>query len=146
MKTTIAAFWCVCLVLCLSYALSGASAADKAAEAPTLLSHCVYFSLQDASPEAKQKLVTSCKKHLSQHPGVVFFTAGTLCDEQKGEFNDRDFDVALTIVFTSHEALHTYIRSAAHDEFLAESKSNFKKVRVFDADVDRVAVPADAAK
>src|SRR5450631_2012537 len=47
----------------------------------TLLSHDVYFTLKDNSPEAKKKLVHACKKKPSGHEGEVFFAAGVRADE-----------------------------------------------------------------
>ena len=43
-----------------------------------MLAHNVYFRLNDDSPQAIENLVGSCKKYLRDHPGVVFFAAGTL--------------------------------------------------------------------
>jgi hypothetical protein len=144
MKKMIAAMSGACVLVGLSYAWGAAEKARSTAAGAGLLSHSVYFTLNDATPDAKQKLVDSCKKLLSQHPGVVFFSAGTLCDEIKRGFNDRDFDVVLLMVFTDHEALRDYARSESHQKFIAENAPTFKKVRIFDADVDRVAVPDDA--
>ena len=70
-----------------------------------MLSHDVYFSLKDNSPEAKRKLVAACKKYLSGHPGEVFFAAGTLAEEISWDISDRDFDVALHIVFKDKAAV-----------------------------------------
>ena len=142
MKATIALVSGVCLLACFSYAL--AAGAAKNADDGQLLAHSVYFSLKEPSADAKQTLVDSCKKHLSQHPGVVFFSAGTPCDEIKGPFNDRDFDVVLLMVFADHAALHTYAGSESHQKFLADNSGALKKVRIFDADVDRVGVPDDS--
>lgn len=140
MKALITILSTVCMLAGLSYAW-GAADAKKSDQ---LLSHSVYFSLKDSTPETRQKLVDSCKKLLSQHPGVIFFSAGTICDEAKGALNDRDFDVILLMVFTDHEALHKYAASADHQKFIADNAATFSKVRVFDADVDRVGVPHDA--
>src|SRR5690348_14383250 len=68
------------------------------AEGPMLV-HSVYFSLKESTPENRDKLVAACKKYLTKHPGEVYFAAGPLAEELKREVNDRDFDVALTIVF-----------------------------------------------
>ena len=106
-------------------------AADKGAE--PMIVHDVYFSLKDNSPEAKQKLVDACKKHLSKHAGEVFFAAGPLADEFKREVNDRDFDVALHIVFKNKAAHDTYQDHKRHHQFINENKENWKKVRVFDS-------------
>src|SRR5262245_17502942 len=79
--------------------LPSASPSHVQQKESTMLSHDVYFSLKDNSPEAKKKLVAACKKYLSGHPGEVFFAAGTLAESLKREVNDLQFDVALHIVF-----------------------------------------------
>ena len=50
--------------------------------------------------------------------------------------NDRDFDVALHIVFDSIEAHDAYQDAPSHHQFINENKPNWKVVRVFDADVE----------
>ena len=97
MKKSIAITSALLVLVGLSYAW-GAAEAKKADD--HLLSHSVYFALKEPTPEARQKLVDSCKQRLSQHPGVVYFAAGTLCDEVKGGLNVRDFDVVLLMVFS----------------------------------------------
>jgi len=98
------------------------------------LSHAVYFTLRDRTPEAAAALVASCRRHLTGHPGTVSFSAGTLADYDR-QVNDRDFDVALTIVFESRAAHDAYQTAPRHEEFIAENATNWAKVRVFDADV-----------
>jgi heme-degrading monooxygenase HmoA len=102
-----------------------------------LLAHNVYFTLKDNSPAAKEKLAAACKKYLSQHAGTLFFAAGTLCAELKREVNDREFDVALHVIFDSKSAHDQYQEAATHKQFIAENKENWKKVRVFDSVVER---------
>src|SRR5262245_38769731 len=46
-----------------------AAEADKAPAAGQMLSHDVYFTLKDKTPEARKKLVEACKKYLTNHPG-----------------------------------------------------------------------------
>ncbi len=46
-----------------------ALAADEAIEKEPRLAHSVYFSLNDNSLAAKEKLIAACKKYLSGHPG-----------------------------------------------------------------------------
>ena len=64
-----------------------------------MLAHNVFFSLHDKSPEARAKLINSAKTHLTAHAGVLFFAVGEMADELNRPVNDRDFDVALHIVF-----------------------------------------------
>ncbi len=106
-------------------------------KADQLLSHDVYFTLKDKSHEAKQKLVAACKKYLSKHPGTDFFAAGTLCEELKREVNDRDFDVALHVVFKTKADQDKYQDAPLHLQFIEENKANWTKVRVFDSNVEQ---------
>ena len=102
-----------------------------------MLAHNVYFSLNDATPAAKEKLVAACKKYLSGHPGAVFFAAGTLAEECNRPVNDRDFDVALHVVFKDNASHDVYQTAARHLKFIEENQANWKKVRVFDSMVEQ---------
>jgi hypothetical protein len=102
-----------------------------------LLAHNVYFTLKDRSPAARQKLLAACKKHLTGHPGEVFFACGSLCEALNRPVNDRDFDVALHIVFQDQAAHDAYQDAPRHHQFVAEGKDNWAKVRVFDSVVGR---------
>ncbi|MCA9025203.1 MAG: Dabb family protein [Planctomycetaceae bacterium] len=101
-----------------------------------MLAHDVFFSLNDTSPEAVDRLVRSCHSYLKDHPGLVFYAAGVLAKDCTRDVNDRNFDVALQMVFTDKEAHDTYQVSESHQQFIAENKSNWKQVRIFDAYVD----------
>ena len=110
----------------------------RAQNAPQLLSHDVYFSLNDASPAAREALVAACKKYLTGHEGTVAFSAGVLASELSRPVNDRDFDVALHITFASRAAHDRYQDAPRHKQFIEENQKNWKKVRVFDSLVDAV--------
>jgi hypothetical protein len=116
-------------------ALSAREKADTKGGA--VLSHDVYFTLKDTSTEAKKKLVDACKKYLTRHPGEVFFAAGTRAEDFTREVNDRDFDVALHIVFKDKASHDTYQDAERHKQFIEENKDNWKKVRVFDSYVEK---------
>ena len=118
--------------------LAAAAVPVQAQNAPQQLSHDVYFSLNDASPAARDALVAACKKYLTGHPGVVSFSAGVRAVELNRDVNDRDFDVALHIVFASKAAHDKYQDAARHKQFIEENQKNWKKVRVFDSLVDAV--------
>ena len=40
-----------------------------------MLSHAVYFTLKNRSPQAAADLVAACQSHLAGHPGTLFFAA-----------------------------------------------------------------------
>jgi hypothetical protein len=106
-----------------------------------LLVHNVYFLLHDRSPAAKDKLVASCRQHLPNHPGIVFFACGVLAEELNREVNDRVFDVALHIVFKDQPAHDAYQTTEAHHRFIDDNKANWKQVRVFDSVAARSPTP-----
>ena len=97
-----------------------------------MLVHNVFFTLKERTPEEREKLVKACKKYLTKHEGEVFFSAGPLAEDFKRDLNDRDFDVALTIVFKNKAAHDKYQDHKRHLEFIKENKDSWKKVRVFD--------------
>lgn len=100
-----------------------------------MLAHMVYFTLKNKSAEAIDALVASCKEYLTGHPGTVFFAAGTLTPDLQRDVNDRDFDVALHVVFATREDHDRYQQDKRHLQFIEANKSNWEKVRVFDSDV-----------
>ena len=118
------------LALALAPVLAPAQDAKKA------LSHDVFFSLNDASPGARDALVAACKKYLTGHEGVVVFSAGVLAAELDRPVNDRDFDVALHVVFDGKASHDKYQDAPRHKQFIEEQQKNWKKVRVFDSLVE----------
>ncbi len=98
-----------------------------------MFGHCVYFTLKDNSRPAVGALVDGCHKYLSPIPGIVFFAAGTRAEEMQRAVNDRDFDVALHVVFTDKAAHDAYQMHDDHAAFIQEHSANWEKVRVFDS-------------
>jgi hypothetical protein len=96
--------------------------------------HMVYFTLKDASAAAQQQLVDACHKYLSGHPGTVYFSVGSLADADR-PVNDRQFHIALNVVFKNRAAHDTYQDADRHHQFIAENKDNWAQVRVFDSDI-----------
>ncbi len=99
-----------------------------------MLAHNVYFSLHDQSEAAKNELVAGCHKFLTDHPGMLFYAAGTASDIDR-PVTDRDYDVALCTVFRDRAAHDEYQAAPRHRDFIERFKANWKKVRVFDSDV-----------
>lgn len=97
------------------------------------LAHMVYFTLKDSSPAAIEGMVNACHKYLKDHPGVVYFSAGTLVEELARPVNDRAFHVALHVVFTDKAAHDAYQEAASHKQFIEENKPGWAQVRVFDS-------------
>lgn len=98
-----------------------------------MLSHDVYFTLNDRSPAAAERLVGACRKYLADHPGVVGFDAGVLASEFQRDVNDRDFDVSLHLLFKDKASHDAYQSAPKHLQFIAENQDTWKKVRVFDS-------------
>ena len=107
-----------------------------------MLSHDVFFALVDGSPGARARLVDACRQHLTGHPGSVFFSCGTRTEDLRRPVNDLDWDVALHVVFADRAAHDAYQKAPRHLRFVDENKANWKKVRVFDSDVEGGPVPS----
>lgn len=97
------------------------------------LAHIVYFTLEDASQAKIDGLVAACQKYLKDHPGVVFFAAGTVVNELARPVNDRMFHVALHVVFKDKASHDIYQTAPDHLKFIEENKPNWRNVRVFDS-------------
>ena len=102
--------------------------------AKPMIGHMVYFKLKDNSAENRKKLVDACEKYLADHDGVVFFSAGVIADDFKRDVNDRDWDVALHLVFADKAAHDKYQDHKEHLKFIEENKANWAKVLVFDSE------------
>jgi len=107
--------------------------ATASAGAP--LAHIVFFALHEPTPANRRKLVAACHRYLTGHSGEVSFSVGTVADLAR-DVNDRDFDVALHIVFQSRAAHDAYQTAARHLKFINENKADWKKVRVFDSNLE----------
>ena len=110
-----------------------------------MLAHNVFFTLKDRSEMAVRKLVEACHKYLNTQPGIVFFACGPIAAGLERDVNDRDFDVALHIVFVDRDAHDAYQEDPGHKKFIEENRANWAKVRVFDSAVDTQPQPAPEA-
>ncbi len=99
------------------------------------IAHMVYFTLVDSSPEKVAGLVQQCQHYLNDHPGLDYFSVGTLNQELARPVNDRQFDVCLNTVFSDRAAHDAYQIAPRHLEFIANNKATWKTVRVFDSDL-----------
>jgi Stress responsive A/B Barrel Domain len=124
-------------VLCGFLCVSGLRQTEAATAVEPQLAHDVYFALKDNSGEAKHKMIAACKQYLAKHPGEIFFATGTRAEDLNRAVNDRDFDIALHIVFRNKQAHDHYQEAARHKQFISENQDNWKKVRVFDSLVER---------
>ena len=110
-------------------------AAKAAQKAGPQIGHMVFFTLKDATPENRKKLVAACEKYLGGHDGVVYFSAGVRAAAFDRDVNDKDWDVALHLVFADKAAHDKYQDHPRHKKFIDENKDNWAKVRVFDSEL-----------
>ena len=97
------------------------------------LIHAVFFTLKDRSARARDALVAACRKYLTDHPGTVHFSTGTRAEPYERPVNDREFDVALVVVFATQADHDQYQQAPRHKQFIAEQSGNWAQVRVFDS-------------
>lgn len=103
---------------------------------PPMVVHNVFFTLHESTPATRQKLVDACRKYLTGHPGVIYCSAGPLSPSLARPVNDREFDVGLHVVFRSMADQDAYQTHPRHLQFIEENKPTWKKVRVFDSEVE----------
>ncbi len=98
------------------------------------LAHHVFFTLHDRSDSAKQALLDACNKYLDGHDGVVDFSVGVREPELDRPVNG-DYDVSLHVIFADRATHDVYQTAPRHLEFIAEQKSGWAKVQVFDSNL-----------
>lgn len=98
----------------------------------TPFAHIVFFRLKDRSIASRQDFASQCHKYLSGHPGTLYFSAG-IQSENDRNVNDRDFDVALHLIFGDRHAQDDYQTADRHHEFIAANQERWESVRVFDS-------------
>lgn len=116
---------CLCFAACQSARSEGPHGAQVV--------HHVYFTLRDDTDAAREALVAACEAGLADLPGITYFSAGARDESIDGAANDRDFDVALLVVFEDRGAFDRYLKAPRHLAFVEAQKSNWQLVRVFDA-------------
>ena len=97
------------------------------------LAHMVFFTLKEDSPANRKALIGACQKYLSKHEGVVYFSAGAIADDLTREVNDREFHIALHLVFKDKSAHDTYQSHPRHLKFIELNRGLWSAVRVFDS-------------
>jgi hypothetical protein len=107
--------------------------ASEATSNSAPLAHIVFFTLAESNDANRAQLVEACKKYLDKHEGVVYFGVGVNAPEYNREVNDRDYDVALHLVFETAKDQDDYQTHPRHLKFVDECKGLWKKVRVFDS-------------
>jgi hypothetical protein len=130
LTAVVASLACALAVIVLQ--LSTARAAN-AEGTNMLLVHNVYFSLKESNDANRKKLAAACDKYLSDHPGTVFYAAGTVSELDR-PVNDRDWDVGLHVIFKDRASHDAYQDAPKHLKFIAENKDTWAKVRVFDTE------------
>ncbi|MCB9925535.1 MAG: Dabb family protein [Planctomycetaceae bacterium] len=103
------------------------------AAADPQLAHMVFFTLAEDNAANRETLVKACQKYLGDHDGTVYFSAGSVADDLTRDVNDREFDVALHLVFANKAAHDTYQTHPQHLKFIEENKHLWSGVRVFDS-------------
>jgi len=119
------------VLFCLALGYPSFAVSKKAADAP--YAHMVFFTLKDHSKESVEAFIATCDKYLSKHEGTKYYSLGARAEDSNEDVSVKDFDVALHSVFESKDACNKYLKSERHDGFLAATKGQFEKVRVFDS-------------
>ena len=104
--------------------------------AAMMVSHNVFLTLNDRSPEGRRRCVEACQTYLTEHPGTVSIAIGTLADDIQWDVSDRDFDVSVSILFRDRIALDEYLESPRHEAFLEKHAAEWTRLRCFDAYVE----------
>ena len=107
------------------------------------MGHMVFFKLNDSSPKSRAHFAGLCHKYLAKIPGITYFSVGGLADDLNRDVNDKDFDIALHVVFKDRAAHDVYATHPDHLKLIELGAPLWTKVRVFDSDL--IAPESEAA-
>ena len=77
----------------------------------------------------REELMDACRKYLTGHPGTIYFSVGTPNPELIRPVNDREFDVALHVIFDNKAAHDQYQQDARHIQFIDENKGRLDQAQ-----------------
>jgi hypothetical protein len=106
------------------------------------MGHMVFFKLTDSSPKSRAHFAGLCHKYLAKIPGITYFSVGALADDLSRDVNDKNFDIALHVVFEDRAAHDVYATHPDHLKLIELGAPLWTKVRVFDSDL--IAAPSEA--
>ena len=100
-----------------------------------MLVHTVFFKFTESSTEADvQSCADDARNLLGKIETVKALYVGSPADTEVRPVSVRDFDLSLTVLFENIDDQNVYQDHPLHDEFIANSKENWAKVSVYDAD------------
>jgi len=142
-RTTPMSWTKIVFALFVGAAVAAAAAVTlKADGADDVVAHTVYFGLKDPSQANIDKVVASCRKYATKHDGTILFFCGGRFDEQSDRpFVDKDFQVTQTMIFRNRAALEKYMKSDERQQFVAECRSLWSKIRVFQVSLRGLETP-----
>jgi len=103
----------------LTVAISFASDSDKV---PAMLSHDVYFTLKDDSPQAREALVAALQEIPLRASRRCLVRSGPLVEEHQRDVNDVISMLPLHIVFKDKASHDKYQAAEAHTSLLKSSR------------------------
>src|SRR5262249_59880511 len=88
----------------------------------------------DGSDAGRSTFIKALGDDLCSPPKEYYvrFSAGARGKGFDRDVNDKDFDVALFIVFENRKGLETYLPADYHKKFIEKNRDKIKGVRVFD--------------
>jgi hypothetical protein len=99
----------------------------------TGLLHMVYFyPTENGGPDEAQQLIAGIQRNLPKVPGVLRLEVGTPAGTERSVV-DNSYAVALLVEFADAAAEAAYQDHPDHHQFVAECKSLWSRVTVFDS-------------
>jgi hypothetical protein len=129
----------VCLAVVAGFTLGTNASqlrAEEKAKHASLVHTVIFYLKKDAPDSTIDALIADARESLSKIPTVRGLKVGRRCEQSKGNFNDKDFQIGLLVLFDNFEGLQTYIDHPNHKDFVKRmnEKNVIEKVVVFDFD------------
>ena len=97
------------------------------------VAHIVFFTLKESTTETVQALIDACNSYLTDHDGVVYYSAGARGAAFVRPVNNQTYDVGLHVVFQDKAAHDVYQTHPRHLAFIEANNETWKNVEIFDS-------------
>ena len=95
--------------------------------------HITLFTLADRSLKTRTRFIEACHKYLSNHKGQTHFSVSVRATEVERAVVDKDYDVAMVMMFENKDYYNAYATDPRHEEYITVVAGMSISRRVFDS-------------
>lgn len=97
------------------------------------MSHMIYFTLSDSSPELFKLFIDACIKYLSGYKDQTHFSIGYRVTEINRDVSAKNYEIAVNMIFKNFNAYLKYSAHRRHEKFITQTAGMSTTRLVYDS-------------